>query len=302
MSEVSATESVAVVGLGAMGGPIASRLAAAHQQFLCYDANPEARSKFRDAGLQVADDIEAIAEHATVVVTMLPSPAVFRSSMVDEGSLGRSLAEGTLVINMATDGPTVMHEVAKALEPNGVRLVDSPVGRGPKAAAAGELLLLMGGDPADVDRAVDVLDPVAAKVYRCGSLGSGQTVKLANNLVQSTNIAVLSEALSLAVEAGVSPDLLAEVMSCTAANSFQVNNGLIGKALKGDFSPIFRLDLAMKDVRLATELADTLGVETKAALAALDRFRAASEAGFGDYDQTALFRMVDPSLEQRSES
>jgi 3-hydroxyisobutyrate dehydrogenase-like beta-hydroxyacid dehydrogenase len=288
-----------MVGVGAMGGPIARRLRT-EGPVVVYDTNPEVLRRFGEEGFETVDSVAALAASSDVVVCMLPHPDVLAGLMLGEDGLGGMLAQGSLIIDMATDGPAVVRLLRDSLSDHGVAVVDAPVGRGPKAAAQGELLIFLGGEPSDRARARSVLAPVGSEFFECGELGTGQALKLANNFVQSSNIAVLAEAVAIADAVGLDIGLLASVMSQTAANSFQLSNGLIGKALKGDYSPIMRLDLTKKDMTLAMTLAEQLGVEAPLGTAAKGWFDRASDEGSGDLDQTALLALKAPSLKSTS--
>jgi 4-hydroxybutyrate dehydrogenase/sulfolactaldehyde 3-reductase len=292
----SKTTRIGVVGLGAMGGPIARRLHESGSAPRVYDANPHVRVQFADEGIAVADSLLELAGACDVVICMLPHPDILAELILGEGGLGELLAPGALLIDMATDGPTVVRRIHHAVAEREIAVVDAPVGRGPRAAESGELLIFLGGDPEHRARAERVLAPVGSEFFHCGGLGTGQALKIANNFVQSANIAVLAEALALAEAAEVDLSMLASVMSKTAANSFQLNNGVIGKALKGDYSPIMRLDLTKKDMTLAMMLVDDLGVVAPCGGATRDWFDQASEKGMGGLDQTALVALTAPSL------
>ena len=292
---VEKSAKIGMIGLGAMGGPIGRRLLLSGP-VIVYDTNPEVLARSADEGFEVAESLAELAASVNVVVCMLPHPDVLAELVLGPEGLGAMLAPGSMIIDMATDGPAVVRRLRDALADRSISVADAPVGRGPKAAAQGDLLIFLGGAPADRERAEMVLTPVGSEFFHCGELGSGQVLKLANNFVQSANIAVLAEAAAIADAAGLDIGLLASVMTKTAANSFQLNNGLIGKALKLDYSPIMRLDLTKKDMTLAMMLADELGLAAPIGSATRGWFDRASVEGSGNLDQTALLAIEAPSL------
>lgn len=294
---------VGYIGLGAMGAPMAARLIDSDVALRVFDLRPPALTPFTERGIAVAASPQELGAWADVIICMLPHPDIFREVMLGADGVVHGIRSGALVIDMATDGPEPVRSCAAPLADRGANIIDAPVGRGPRAAAEGTLLVLLGGDREMCDWASEhVLEPLAERFYYCGPLGAGQTAKLANNLVQSTNLAIIAEACGLAVKGGVDLQTLAEIMSQTAADSFQVRNGLMRKALNDDFQPIFRLALAYKDVNLARALARELGTPIKCGDAAADWFEDGVRLGFGDLDQSALIDIARKGLATRHRS
>ncbi|MFZ1091862.1 MAG: NAD-binding protein [Xanthobacteraceae bacterium] len=137
---------------------------------------------------------------------------------------------------------------------------------------------------------------VGSKLYHCGPLGAGQVVKLANNLASCGNMAVLAEAYALAKAGGANLDVLAEVMPMTSADSWQLRQTLNGKILKGDFSPMFKLKLANKDMRLIVEMAQTLGTPIQVGKGVLDWYERGESKGHGELDWGAILLVSNPEL------
>jgi len=175
-------------------------------------------------------------------------------------------------------------------------MVDAPVGKGPWAAEKGELTVLMAGDEGEC-RAVEwLLSMVGSTLYYCGPLGAGQVIKLANNLVACGNMAVLAEAYKMAAEGGARLDVLCEMMPNTSADSWQLRHTLNGKLRKGDLSPMFKLKLAHKDMRLIVEMAERLGTPIACGRAVLDWYEKGFEAGHGELDWGAIMLTSNPEL------
>lgn len=291
---------VGFVGLGVMGRPMAEQILAKHGRITVYDVDEVAVEALRTAGAEVAASPAELARASDVVITMLPHPDVFRKVVLGEDGLHEGLSEGAILIDMSTNGTAAVKEIAAALEPRGVRVMDAPVGKGPWAAEKGELTILMGGGEATCREAEWVLSMVGSTLYHCGPLGAGQVVKLANNLAACANMAVLAEVYAMAKAGGAKLDVLTEVMPHTSADSWQLRHTLNGKVLKGDFAPMFKLKLAAKDMRLIDEMLAELGTPAACAKATLDWYEKGERAGHGELDWGAIMLVSNPELKAGS--
>jgi 3-hydroxyisobutyrate dehydrogenase-like beta-hydroxyacid dehydrogenase len=304
MTRTSNAERVAVVGMGTMGGGIVRNLLANGVDVVGYDADPDIRRWARDLGAATVDDLAQVGAVARRVILMLPNPDVLGAVVLGEGGLVEALEPGTVVIEMGTDGPGPVRACADALREKGVDLLDSPVGGGGPGAADGTLTLLVGGDDELVERCRWLLDILGGRVIRCGDVGSGQMVKLLNNMIACTNVAVLAEAHLLARRAGIDPAVLGELGSATAADSWQLRNALVERWPAQDFEPGFRLVLARKDLRLGLEFADGYGVGDfiRCASMAYQWYGEAAEDGQGDRDMTAMLLYAEHLAERLTEA
>lgn len=293
---------IGFVGLGAMGTPMALQLAAGPFDLMIYDLDRTAVAQVTAEGAKAAPDLGSLAEHAEVVICMLPHPDVLREVVLGEVGLIQGLRAGSVVVDMSTSGPEVVRECAELLAQRGVEMIDAPVGKGPWAAAKGELTILTGGDRAVCDRMEPILRHLGSEVHYCGPLGSGQVLKLANNLVACANMAALTEAYSLAVREGADPAILTAMMPHTSADSWQLRHTLIEKVLAGDLTPMFKLGLAAKDMRLVTALGEKAGSRLDCARSTQALYDEAEARGLGDFDWGAVLLVDHPELapDQRS--
>lgn len=293
------TKRVGFIGLGAMGVPMAEQILRKHGKLVVSDIDPAAVQRLAAAGAIAVSSPKELGEASDIVIAMLPHPDVLRDVVLGRNGLAEGMERGSILIDMATDGIAVVQEMEKALRPKGIRVMDAPVGKGPWAAEKGDLTVLMGGDEALCREAEWLLGMVGSKLYYCGPLGAGQVVKLANNLASCANVAVLAEAYTLAKAGGARLDVLTEVMPMTSADSWQLRHTLNGKVVKGDFSPMFKLKLARKDMRLIIEMAQTLGTPIKVGQGALDWYERGESAGYGDLDWGAILLVSNPELKPR---
>lgn len=285
-----------LIGLGTMGAPMARQILAKHGALTVYDSDAGALAALARAGARPAGSPREVGEQADAVITMLPHPDVLREVVLGADGLIHGLQPGATVIDMSTSGLDAVQSIGRALAEKGIRMVDAPVGKGPWAAEKGELTVLMAGEEADC-RAVEwLLKMVGSTLYYCGPLGAGQVVKLANNLVACGNMAVLAEAYKMAAEGGARLDVLCEMMPNTSADSWQLRHTLNGKLRKGDLSPMFKLKLAHKDMRLIVEMAERLGTPIACGRAVLDWYEQGVAAGHGELDWGAIMLTANPEL------
>ena len=287
---------VGFVGLGIMGGRMARRLLANGVGLTVFDVDAAAVRAAADAGAEVAESPRELGAVSDVVIAMLPDPRILETVAVGEEGLIEGMAAGGLLVDMATDGMSVVKRLERPLAEKGIRIIDAPVGRGPAEAETGNLFVLMGGRPEDCEEARGLLSLLGSDIHYCGPLGAGQAIKLVNNMVSSTTMAVVAEGYALARRAGADIGLMTRLLPASAADSWQLRNGLVGKALAGDFSPRFRISLARKDVALAVEMADELGSPSDMGRAALNWYERGVAAGHGDLDRAGIVLTEDPDL------
>jgi len=288
------------VGLGTMGRLMAQRLLDAGVEMRVFDVAEDAVRHFTARGTIGAATLAELGAWADILVLMLPSPESLHQCLVGPEGAIHALKPGSKVIDMSTSGPAVVKECGRLLAERGIEMIDAPVGKGPAAAAKGDLTILMGGNRDTCESLEWLFRVVGSEMLYCGPLGSGQVVKLVNNMVSCANAAVLAEAYALAKKAGVDFSVLNRLMPGTAADSWQLRNTVMAKALGGDFSPAFKLALARKDMRLARDMAEYLDGRSDCASGAIEWYDRAAAAGFGELDRAALLLLADPELGKAS--
>ena len=286
---------IGYVGLGMMGGGMATHLVKSGYPVTVFDLSDEAVERVMEFGAERADSPMAVAEASDVVITSLANPAIVEAVALGEDGIIQGARPGTVYIDMSSIEPNTTRRIGAALAAKGVDMLDVPVGKGPPAAAKGDLTLMVAGDPAVVERVADVLDTLGSKRFYCGPLGMGVTTKLVNNLVSTTISALVCEAMAIGAKAGLDPKVMYDVMSNTAADSAHLRNGIVNHVLAGAFDPTFKLSLARKDLVLAAALAAELGVPSLIGGASLQLYTLAMGAGFGDEDQSATVKVLEAS-------
>lgn len=258
-----------------------------------FDVRPEARAKAVALGATEAKSPCDAAEGVQVVMSSLPMPAHVEEVVFGKDGLLESIQPGAVYIDLSSIDPATTRKAGEALAAKGARMLDVPVGPGPDAAAAGQLTLMVGGDPAVVEECQDVLKALGARQFYCGPLGSGVATKMINNLVSTTINALNAEAMVLATKVGLDLDVLTQVMSTTAADSRHLSISTRKWVLKRNFAPRFRLALAHKDLGIAVKTAMQLGVPLPIGNASHLIHSIAMGQGLADEDQGAVIKAIE---------
>jgi len=281
------------VGLGAMGAPMVRRLLAAGHRVLAHDLNPAAVGAAVSAGAEARDSAAAVAAEAEAVLVSLPTPAAVKAVALGPGGL----AEGSAMrvyVDLSTTGARVAKEVAEGLAPGGVAALDAPVSGGVAGAEAGTLSVMAAGDPAVFARVRPVLEAIGSNTVFVGdAVGQGQTLKLVNNLLAAATWAAACEALTMGAKAGLDPELMVRVVNASSGRSFATERFAAGPVLSRRFDFGFRMELMAKDMRLALEEAEALGLVMPTCSAARLLYGLALAQGAPGADVTELVRVTE---------
>ena len=253
------TRPVAVVGLGAMGAPMARVLLRAGYPVTVVPHRSRAVAEELAAeGARVAETVTDAAADAEVIIALVP--ALTELTEVAEGLVAAEAAAGRVLLNMSTVGPVGISGLATRLAAHGIHVVDAPVSGGPVRAADGTLTIMASGDDADLDDVAEVLAAVGEKIFRTGPVGTGQAAKLCNNLLTATIMVANAEALTLAAKAGLDPAQVREIALASSGGSTVLDTWVPRNLLRDVYEPGFALKLMYKDVGLGRDLAREVGV------------------------------------------
>jgi 2-hydroxy-3-oxopropionate reductase len=211
------------------------------------------------AGAIAGQSSKDVAEYTDVIITMLPNSPKVKEVVLGENGVLEGVKSGTILIDMSSIAPLVSQEVAAKLKEIGVIMLDAPVSGGEPKAIDGTLAIMVGGPEDAFEEVKDILRVMGASVTRVGDIGSGNTTKLANQIIVALNIAAMSEALVLATKAGVDPEKVYQAIRGGLAGS-TVLDAKAPLALEGNFKPGFRIELHLKDLMNALDTAHELGV------------------------------------------
>jgi 3-hydroxyisobutyrate dehydrogenase len=274
------------IGLGAMGAPMATRLASGDEPVLGFDRDPAAAE--RVAGVAVARNLDPLPDDVATVVLMVPTSRVVESVLAE---LFDRLPAGALVIDMSSSEPESTRKLAAAAADRGIGYVDAPVSGGVARAETGELAIMVGGEPADVERAMPVLRRIGSSVHHVGGPGAGDAAKALNNLLTSTNIAAAAEILTAAARFGIAPAAMLGVINASSSRSAASEVKFPKHVLTGTFDSRFSLDLMIKDVGIAGTL--TAGLVSPVTDAAHAVVAAAREHAGDPPDHTEIARFYE---------
>lgn len=254
---------IAFVGLGNMGAPMAARLVAKGVKLRVVDRRPEVARAFADAhGVSFAGTVAQASDGADAAITMLPDDRAVREVALDEG-LATGLRHDGIMIDMGTTDPRTTVEVGKQLDARGVRYVDAPVMGGVVFAKDGTLDIMAGGATEDIDRCLPVFQALGRQVIRCGRLGSGHVLKALANYVNASALVTLVEALALGRKFGLESGVMADafVQMCTG-RQHPLEKKIIPQVLTHKFATGMALGLIAKDVSIATNFGRSIGALT----------------------------------------
>lgn len=287
---------VAVIGLGAMGLPMATRLASG-LAVTVFDPVAERVALARAAGAAAASTPALAASGADVVVLAVRTQAQVEGALFGDGGAAASLEPGAVVVLTSTVGVEGARAVAARLGEQGVHLLDLPVSGGPARAGTGDLLALLGGSDEAVTRARPVMDLLASTIAVIGpNPGDGQAMKAVNQLLAGVHIAAAAEALALAKGLGLDPQAALDALGSGAAASFMLSNRgpRIVEALAGGSPEVLsRIDIFVKDMGIVADAGRAAGVALPVAAAAEQLYRLGLIAGLGASDDSTLVTLVD---------
>jgi len=252
--------SIAFIGLGNMGAPMANNLIKAGHQLAVFDLVPGAVNSLADAGARAATSAADAVRGAEVVVTMLPASKHVEALYLGQDLLG-AIDPSALVIECSTIAPDSARKVATAAQERGLAMIDAPVSGGTAGAAAGTLTFIVGGEADNLARAMPVLQAMGKNIFHAGPAGAGQVAKICNNMLLGILMAGTSEALALGVANGLDPKVLSDIIAKSSGRNWatELYNPWPGvmentPASKG-YAGGFGVDLMLKDLGLAAEAA-----------------------------------------------
>lgn len=293
---------ITFIGLGNMGGPMASNLIRAGHEVTVFDLSKEAVEALVAEGARTAESARAAADGAECVITMLPAgPHVEAVYLGDEG-LFAALPEGTLVIDSSTIAPETARGIADAARARQLDFMDAPVSGGVGGARAGTLTFICGGDESTFNRARPILEGMGKNIFHAGAHGSGQVAKICNNMLLAILMAGTSEALALGVRNGLDPAVLSEIMKQSSGGNWALNvynpwpGVMEGVPASRDYQGGFLVRLMTKDLGLAFDNAVKNQASIPMGSLARNLFQLHAGQGNDDLDFSSIQRLYYPDL------
>ena len=281
------------VGVGRMGGPMASRLLDAGYRLCVHDVSEDATGPLVARGAQAAASPAEVASLADIVFISLPTPDVVRQVVLGGNGGIINGSSVRLVVDLSTTGPGVATEVAAALAERRIGWVDAPVSGGVTGARAGTLAIMV-SCPSQTLQAVEPFLKSFGRPFHSGEKpGLAQTAKLANNLLAATALVATSEVMAMGVKAGLDPRVLLDIINASSGRNSASQDKFPRAILPGTFDFGFTTGLSYKDVRLCIEEAEALGVPMVVG-AAVRQMLAVTRARFGaDSDFTHIAKVLE---------
>lgn len=295
---------IGFLGLGNMGGPMAHNLLKAGHELTVFDLSDAAVANLVEAGASAAPSIAALAgSDVEMIITMLPAAQHVKGVYLGEDGLLAKVAPEVRLIDSSTIDPMSAREVATAAAANGNRMIDAPVSGGTGGAAAGTLTFMVGGQQADFDVALPILEAMGKNIVYCGPSGNGQVAKVANNMLLGISMIGAAEAMNLGVSLGMDPKVLAGIINtssgrCWSTDTYNPYPGVLENApASRGYTGGFGTDLMLKDLGLATEAAKQARQPVVLGALAQQLYQTFSGQGNGGLDFSAIIKMYNGAIE-----
>ena len=283
---------IGFIGLGIMGKPMAKNLMKAGHELVVYDVIAANVDNVVAAGAQAGASSKDVAEQCSFIITMLPNSPHVKTVVMGENGVLEGAQAGTVLVDMSSIAPLASPEIAAACGEKGVKMLDAPVSGGEPKAIDGTLAIMVGGDKELFDQVKDVLAVMGSSVVYCGTIGAGNTTKLANQIIVAANIAACAEAFILAKKAGVDPAVVFEAIKGGLAGS-TVMNAKVPMMLERDFNPGFKIDLHIKDLNNAIDTGHGVGSPLPLTAQVMEMMQWLRKEKCGQDDHSALAKYYE---------
>lgn len=289
---------VAFIGLGNMGGPMAANLLAANHAVTVFDLSEAACAAINDKGAAVASTAAEAAGGADYVISMLPAGKHVAATYLGDKGLLAQLDGSTTILDCSTIDAETARQVGEAATALGIGFMDSPVSGGVAAAAAGTLAFMCGGEAETFVKAKLILQDMGKNIFHAGPAGAGQVAKGCNNMLLAIHMIGTAEALEMGARNGLDPNVLSEIMLASSGRnwSLEVYNpypGVMDTApASNDYKPGFMVDLMVKDLGLAMEIAQHADVDNRMGQLARELYSAHQDGGSGQKDFSSILRRL----------
>jgi 3-hydroxyisobutyrate dehydrogenase len=281
---------VGFIGTGVMGQGMIRNLLKAGFPVQVFNRTKEKAEAVIADGAVWQESIQHLAETSDVVITIVGYPKDVDQVYLEENGIVAHAKEGTLLIDMTTSSPRLAGTIYNEAKKRGLSSLDAPVSGGDVGASNGTLSIMVGGDEAAFNQALPLFEAMGQNIVHQGAAGAGQHTKMSNQITIAGNMLGVSEAIAYAVKAGLDPDRVLKSITSGAAGSWSLNN-LAPRMLQGDFNPGFYIKHFIKDMKIALESAEEMGLLTPGLALAKKRYEELAEKGDGDLGTQALYKL-----------
>jgi 3-hydroxyisobutyrate dehydrogenase len=284
--------SVGFIGVGNMGNPMAGNVLKAGFAMTVFDKSPKAMANLVEAGAHGAASAREVVERAEVVLTCLPASPDVEALYLEPGGLIERARPGTILIDLSSVLPSTPRTLEPRAKEKGLHFLEAPVSGGVAGARAATLAIMVGGDPAVLERVRPVLRAIGPNIFSVGPVGAGNTVKAINNMMACVNSLAMMEGVVLGVKAGLDPMIIYEVVKASSGGSKaleRIPTALVPRA----FEPGFKVALMNKDLETFNSIAKELHVPVSFANVAQRYQQAAMAAGLADQDTSVAVTIIE---------
>ena len=293
-------ESVGFIGLGNMGGGMSLNIQKAGYPMVVYDLREEAARPLLEGGARLANSPAEVSSLSDIIFTSLPGPKEVEAVATGPEGVLEGIRPGSIYVDLSSSRPTLIRELEPIFRQKGEHVLDAPVSGGKSGAASGNLAVMVGGDREVFESIKPVLDSFGDKVFYAGGIGAGSICKLVHNMIGHSVRQAIAEGLTLGVKAGVEPEAVWECMRRGSLGRMRVlHEGLVRSMFRGEYEPAsFALNLAYKDISLATELAREYDVPMPMTTLAEQIALQAMNRGWGDQDSSVTVVLQEEQSNQ----
>lgn len=297
-------ETIGFIGLGNMGGGMSLNIQKAGYPMVVYDLREEVTRPLLEGGARLANSPSEVAGLSDVTFTSLPGPREVEAVATGPEGILDGIRPGSVYVDLSSSRPTLIRELEPIFRQKGVHVLDAPVSGGKSGAASGNLAVMVGGEREVYEKIKPILDAFGDKVFYAGSIGAGSICKLVHNMIGHSVRQAIAEGLTLGVKAGVEPEAVWECMRRGSLGRMRVlHEGLVRTMFRGEYEPAsFALNLAYKDISLATELAREYDVPMPMTTLAEQIALQAMNRGWGEKDSsvTVVLQEEQSNVEVRA--
>jgi 3-hydroxyisobutyrate dehydrogenase len=286
---------IGFIGIGVMGRSMAGHLLSAGYPLHVYNRTQSKAQDLIDRGAQWQDSPGKVAAEADVIITIVGFPNDVEAVYLGEDGILANAKSGSILIDMTTSCPNLAAKIAGEAKAKGIGSLDAPVSGGDIGAREARLSIMVGGDEASFEKAKPLFDIMGKNIVYQGPAGSGQHTKMCNQIAIASGMMAISESMAYAKKSGLNPETVLKSIESGAAGSWSLSN-LTPRVLKGDFAPGFFVKHFLKDMRIAIESANNMGLDLPGLKLAKQLYDKLAERGCEDDGTQALFKLYQDQL------
>ena len=288
-------ETVGFIGLGNMGGGMSANIQRAGYPMVVFDIREGMTRPLLEGGARLGSSPAEVAQASDITFTSLPGPKEVEAVALGREGVLEGIRSGSIYVDLSSSRPTLIREMEPKFREKGAHVLDAPVSGGKSGAESGNLAVMVGGDREIFEQIKPILDSFGDKVFYAGGIGAGSICKLVHNMIGHSVRQAIAEGLTLGVKAGVEPEAVWECMRRGSLGRMRVlHEGLVRTMFRGTFEPAsFALNLAYKDITLATELAKEYDVPMPITTLAEQIALQAMNRGWADQDSSVTVRLQE---------